>query len=208
MSDTLSKTQRLVIFKLLFTKEQPLQSKVRPELKPKERNELVELGLLQLEVRPRGARALVLTDRAWEWAADNLETDLMVSKYATEALEGVLRQLSKFLAAKSLALADLFRTHETRDNGGTDENSLARRIRLAYLSLSGNQFVRAVRIADLKAALPDIASATIDESLREMQQRDEVSLQIMEDPRQLSSADHAAAVRILDEERHLIYLER
>ncbi|HKV42866.1 MAG TPA: hypothetical protein VJX67_26955 [Blastocatellia bacterium] len=247
MMDPFSKTQRLVLFKLLFTGDTPLQSKVTPELKPKDRDELVRAGVIQLEARPRRAKAVVLTDKAWQWASDNLESELMVSKYSTEALEALLKHLNSFLRARSLALSDFFAVEpagsstprgpgDSSTPAGTADSSasatektggsstqphdttvqvsslealpIAERIRRAYLALSSGGYRRAIRVADLKASIPDVPPQLLDRALLDMQQAEELSLQTMDDPRQVSQADRDAAVRILGQERHLIYLER
>jgi hypothetical protein len=209
---SLSKTQRLVILKLLFTGETPLQSGVTPELRPRERAQLIGAGLLRLEPSPDGrGKLLVLTDRAWEWASENLECELVVSKYATPALESVLRKLSAFLRTNTLTLSDFFRESEPDDSepGGFPTVALPTRIRQAYLALSDGAYRQPVRLADLKAALSDVApSREIDGALLRMQQAADLSLQTIEDPGQILAADHASAIRIMGDERHLVYLEK
>ncbi|MGH9830341.1 MAG: hypothetical protein ACREDR_44610, partial [Blastocatellia bacterium] len=191
MKDSFSPTQRLILFNLLFTGEEPAQSKVRPELKPKEREELVRAGLIRLEQRRDGRsrfKALVLTDRAWEWAAESLDSELLVSKYATGGLQAVLRRLKEFLQSRSLTLSDMFHpppasidtSHETaaaHSNPVRTEVPLADKIRLAYLALSGGGHRKPIRLADLKAQLSDTAPETVDWSLIHMQNIGELSLQ-------------------------------
>jgi len=217
MNDSLSQTQRLVVFKLLFTGETPLQSKLAPALKPKERQELIDQGLIRLEPPTHGrGKQVALTDKAWEWASQNLQSELMISKYATPALEAVLRRLDAFLRARSLALSDLFHVAPRAEGVHAEPVPhpqqapvpLPERIRQAYLSLSHGGYRVAVRLADLKQSLPDVPGTAIDETLLAMQRAAELSLQSDEDPRAVSDLDHRAAIRILGQERHLVYLEK
>jgi len=217
MNDSLSKTQSLVVFKLLFTGETPLQSKLAPDLKPKERQELVDSGLIRLEPRAKGrGKQVTLTDKAWEWASQNLQSELMVSKYATPALEAVLRRLDAFLRARSLTLSDVFQAAPAVEAGPADEAkhgppslpALPERIRRAYLALSHGGYRVAIRLADLKQVLPDVPSPDVDGTLLQMQRSGDLSLQTIENPRDIAEVDRQCAVRILGEERHLVYLEK
>jgi hypothetical protein len=214
MTDSLSKAQSLVVFKLLFTGETPLQSKLAPALKLNERNELIASGLIRLEPRAKGrGKQVALTDQAWEWASQNLKSELMVSKYATPALEAVLRRLDAFLRARSLTLADVFQVTPVAEASPVSETApgpppLPERIRQACLALSHGGYRVAIRLADLKQALPDAPWREIEAALLTMQQAAELSLQSIENPREISEVDHQAAIRILGQERHLIYLEK
>ena len=206
MTNTLSKTQRLVLFKLLFTGDEPKQSEIRPELKAKDRNELVRAGLITLEPRGR-AKIVLLTDKAWDWASAHLDSELMGSKYATEVLEAVLRRLNTYLRARSMSLADLFQSQDSAAQA-SDSQGIRDRIRNTYLELSAGRYGQPVRLADLKGVLAGISPESIDSTLLSMQQAGDLSLQSLEDPRQLSDADHKAAIRIVGHERHLVYLEK
>ena len=214
MNDSLSKTQSLVVFKLLFTGETPLQSKLAPDLKPIERQDLVDRGLVRLEPRPKGrGKQVTLTDKAWEWATQNLQAELMISKYSTPALEAVLRRLDAFLRARSLTLPDIFQVTPAVEAGPADEGtqgtvSLPERIRQGCLALSRGAYRVAIRLADLKQTLPDLSWPAIDDALLAMQRAGELSLQSDEGPRAVSELDHRAAIRILGQERHLVYLEK
>jgi hypothetical protein len=197
--------RRLILLKLLFTGETPMMSKVTPKLEKKERDELVREGLVRLERRGRGT-VVVLTDKGWGWVAENLDGPLMVSKYASPALEAVLVRLHSFLDSRSMTLSDLFETRDT-EHLIAPSSGLEGRIRAAYLSLSDGGYRRAIRIADLKQALPDVQSTIIDQTMLAMQQAGRLSLQPIEDPRAISEADSRSAIHILGSQRHLVYLE-
>lgn len=210
MKNSLSKTQRLVLFKLMFTGETPLQSEIKPKLPRTQRAELESFGLIRMEPRANGrGKRVALTDKTWEWASENLESELMVSKHATPALEAVLRRLSCFLRARSLNLSEFFHASpqiETRSI--RPQPPVEGKIRQAYLALSEGRFSQMIRLAELKRELPDIASQVVDETLLEMQKNGDVSLQTIESMQQTTEADRRAAIRILGEDRNLVYLEK
>jgi hypothetical protein len=213
VKDSLSPTQRLVLFKLLFTGKTPLQSEIKPKLMPKQRTELESLGLIRLESRARGrGKQVSLTDKAWEWASENLESDLIVPKHATpalEALEAVLGRLSSFLRERSLTLPDFFHAStQAEQRSALSQPSVEDQIREAYLTLSAGRFSQMVRLADLKQALPEIAPQAIDQALLAMQKKGDVSLQTIESMRQTTEADRRAAIRIQGQDRNLVYLEK
>lgn len=210
MKNSLSKTQRLVLFKLMFTGETPLQSKIKPKLAPKPRAELESFGLIRVEPGAKGrGKRVALTDKTWEWASENLESELMVSKHATPALEAVLRRLSCFLRARSLNLSEFFHASPQIETSSVRPQPPAEdKIRQAYLALSEGRFSQMIRLADLKRALPDIPSQVVDETLLEMQKNGDVSLQTIESMQQTTEADRRAAIRILGEDRNLVYLEK
>jgi hypothetical protein len=87
----------------------PMQSKTRPELSPVERKPLVDHGFITLE-RSGGGQRLVLADRAWAWAADAIDVEILKSRstVGAEALEALLQRLLPFLKRRNLQLADLF----------------------------------------------------------------------------------------------------
>jgi hypothetical protein len=219
VNDPLSPTQSLVLFKLLFTNETPLQSQIQPKLSPKQREELVSLGLIRLEpATGRRGKRVTLTDKAWSWASESLECKLIVSQSATAVLEAVLRRLSGFLHTRSLNLADFFDASDrvespappqpTKPDTSAPSVSVQEQIRRAYLALSEGRFNEMIRLADLKQALPNIPSQVVDEELLSMQRRGDVSLQTIESMQQTTEADRRAAITILGEDRNILYLEK
>jgi hypothetical protein len=221
--DSLSPKQRLALFWLLFVGEvtdkstrkhrAPLQSEIKPELTPAQRKALVDSGLIRLEPVPkRRGKQVVLEDKAWAWASENLECELVASKHTSPALEGlqaVLHRLSGFLRARSLNLSDFF--HEPVQlppSSNPLRASVEDQIRRAYLDLSEGRLNQMIRLADLKRALPDIPTPAVDEALLAMQKRGDVSLQTIESMRQTTEEDRLASIRILGEDRNLVYLEK
>lgn len=229
MTDSLSPTQHLVLFKLVFTYDPnsppPLQSELRPKLTTKQRDELAKLGLIRLEPRTGKLRGkvIVLTDKAWGWASENLESKWKVTQSAVPVLQAVLHRLSGFLRARSLNLAEFDTvargqttsptpqppvTEASTAQPQTPQGSVQERIRNAYLALSGGRFGQMIRLADLKQALGDLPSPAIDEALLWMQKTGDVSLQTIESIRDTTEADRRAAIKILGQDRNLVYMEK
>jgi hypothetical protein len=219
VNDSLSPLQRLVLLKLLFCAETPLLSEMRPKLSKKQRDELESLGLIRLGPRPDGRRGklIVLTDKAWGWASENLESKLSNSPAAAKVLQAVLSRLSGFLRSHSLTLADFDAPARSQPaaaaapqppapEASAPQGSVQGRIREAYLTLSSGHLNEMIRLADLKDALCDIPSPAVDEALLAMQQAGDVSLQAIESMQQTTDADRRAAIKILGEDRNTVYL--
>jgi hypothetical protein len=96
----------LLIWVLLFSGSEPSLSQVKPSLSPQERAWLEAAGLIRLEKRGR-FKHIILTDKAWGWAAEHLDAAFShKSLAAAPALGGLLKRLKAFLEARELALAD------------------------------------------------------------------------------------------------------
>lgn len=214
---------------------QPMQSKTKPELDAKKRNELVAQGFLsKIPGSGKGrsrAQFLALTDKAWEWASHAREIELMSSKLAAPALQGLLRRLIPFLEQREIALAELFRDAEpvseaigaeapvapaapvatTRadasEHGALDEGSLGLRIERACLSLAGGVKKSRVRLSALRRALASVPRQELDAALIELQRDSRLVLYRDDDTPALTPEDHVAALLVGDSPRHLVYLE-
>lgn len=210
MNDSLTPKQRLALFWLLFTGETPLQSKIRPKLDPESRCELERMELIHLKRRAKGrGKEVETTDKTWKWASENLESELMVSQYATPVLKEVLRKLGGFLRARSLNLSDFVApSPQALPGRSLPQSSVEEQIRQAYLTLSKGRFSRMIRLADLKEAMSNIPSQEIDAALIEMQNKGDASLQTIESMRQTTEADRRAALMISGQPRNIVYLEK
>jgi hypothetical protein len=232
--------QALCLVGMLFgqsdAEREPMQSKVKPELPPKDRKGLIEAGFL--EARPRGrATHLILTDAAWEWAGAHLDGALLESKHATGILQAVLTQLGKFLAARELTLADVAmassasRTPEASDSTALDgskraladapppalaapdieraasPSELGERIRQAIWEIAGGAAKRRVRLAELRDRLIEVPRPRLDSSLLELQDTGRVVLYPLDNPVELTAADREAALLVGQNPRHIVYLE-
>lgn len=239
MSFQPSPKQALFLFGMLFgqtdAEREPMQSKTRPELSAAERKQLVAAGLVELETRGR-AKHLIAKDAAWEWAGAHLDSALSRTPHAQVVLQGVLRQLGKFLAARDLALADVAmaapapRASEPADAAVTEAGSvsdasvqpaapappveddaapgeLGERIRRVVKELAGGAAKRRVRLAELRARLGEVPRSTLDTSLLELQDAGRLVLYPLDNPVELTPADRQAALLVGQNPRHVIYLE-
>lgn len=214
--------QALCLLGILFgqsdEEREPMQSKVRPELKPKERAPLIAAGLLEAERRGQ-ATHLIATDAAWEWASTHLDAELMPSRSASPILHNILTQLGKFLAQKGLALADIVTlaggtasddsagNPGQNDEGDTAVGKARTRIRDAVLSLGGGRSKQRVRLSALRSRLPEVPRVQLDSLLLKMQSEQQLVLYRLDNPTELGPADEDAALLVGGNPRHLVYLE-
>jgi hypothetical protein len=81
-------------------------------------------------------------------------------------------------------------------------------IRTAYAKIAARTDNPYVGLAALRAHLdPGIAREDVDQALDQMIERPDVHLTAELNQRLLTDADHAAAVDIADEPRHVLYVE-
>lgn len=228
--------QALCIFGMLFgrTEEErePMQSKVKPELKPKDRRPLVEAGLLEAQKRG-SATHLVPTDAAWAWAGAHLDAELLQSKHATHVLHNVLGLLRTFLDQRELTLADLALAgapsaervngagalaastaspgNEAAVRAGAGSEGavepLPERIRQALWELAGGRTKARVRLAALRERLEGVSRRELDALLLQMQDAGRLVLYPLDNPVELTAADRGAALLVGKNPRHLVYLE-
>lgn len=170
---------------------EPMKSKAKPELDPNtERKELIDHGYLETEKR-RSADHSILTDRAWAWAAESIDVELMQSKsrVGAAALQGLLRRLLPFMKAHGIALAELFAdgsasaTPETAaarrtpaEPAPATDGALRLRVRQACRDLVAGKPTRDVPLASLRSRLHDIPRAALDAELRQMHLDGQIAL--------------------------------
>jgi len=200
MSFKPSPLQALVLFRLLFSGEEPKQSDLK-ELKPKPRGELVHAGLIELEKRGR-AQHIVLTEKAWAWVAENLDAEFSRSPNATPALRGLLLKLKNYLERNNIPLVEVL---SPAPEPSTPD--LKSRITKAYFHLSGGQRNVRVHLKDLRRELGDVARKDLDTELRRMQNDRRLVLMHLDDPQERTIEDEEAAVDIFGHKRHIVYLE-
>lgn len=227
--------QALCIFAMLFGRtedeREPMQSKVKPELKPKDRRPLVEAGLLEAQKRGR-ATHLVPTDAAWAWAGAHLDVPLMQSAQASRVLQNVLGLLRTFLDERELTLADLALAGASGDRGGGADSDISRtasaavevpsrasasrdrsgqllpeRIRQTLWELAGGRAKARVRLAELRERFGGVPRRELDSLLLEMQDAGRLVLYPLDNPVELTAADRGAALLVGRNPRHLVYLE-
>ncbi len=111
----------------------------------------------------------------------------------------MLRALRRYFDREDVAPADVFLPLD-------DTVDVEAQVRAAYVHLAARAggWVDLVR---LRAELPNVTKHELDEALTQMQRSRDVSLIPEENQKTLTEADHAAAVEIGNQPRHLIAIE-
>lgn len=222
-----SPKQILLVWRLLFTGEEPKMSAATPALLPRERAELVEAGLIRLEKRGK-SRHLVLTDRAWGWAAEHLDAEISTrSPASAPILKAVLTKLKTYLETADVSLAEILRPRPRRPRPPAAEQAAAVLPRLplpvpaippppeeleavitrAYLLASGSGFNAWVRLADLRSRLPLVARPDLDRELLRLEKTKRAILYPIDDPQNIRAEDREAAIDIVGFKRHLVLMK-
>ncbi|MEW6265728.1 MAG: hypothetical protein AB1641_21865 [Thermodesulfobacteriota bacterium] len=215
-----SPKQALALWGLFFTAQEPMISKWKPALTAKERREIEAAGLIELVKRGR-AKHVRLTEQAWTWAPAHLDDEISPSRFAAEALAGLLAALKRSLELRKLNLKEFLVPLAEAEAGPVVEAGieagverpaaldLAERIREAYLQASGGQSNVRVRLFDLVRLLPDVAKPRLDAELLAMQRQQRYGLVLwsLDDPWDIGVEDDRAAVDLGGVKRHIVYME-
>ena len=200
--DELTGNQQAVLL-VLMSEARPVRNPelavLGPELKKQDRDELVRKGLIEVTTENR-AMVLELTDRGWATCAAIIGADVPPqSKGQGKAMYTVLRALRRYFDRADLAPADVFVAVD-------DTVDVESQVRAAYVRLAARSggWVDLVR---LRAELPEVSKHELDEALTQMHRAPGVTLIPEENQKTLTDADHAAAVEIGNQARHLIAIE-
>jgi hypothetical protein len=175
-----------------------------PELKERrkltivglDRRRLNELKLVESRQEGRSFRH-ELTERGWKWCFVEFHAEPPARAGSLErGLYGVLSAVVRLVDREQLALTDAF-TPEA------EEADLEARIREVYRDLADEPKAW-VSLTDLRPRLGDAPRTEVDEVLRRMDGTPKVTIIPEANQRTLTPEDRAAAVRIGDEENHLI----
>ena len=164
-----------------------------PALEAPSRRKLVERGLLDVEVGERRTLLLSLTDRGWAAAAALLESP--PPPRATPQLRALFTfaaGIGRYLRRESLALGEVV--------------TPADRVRAAYRAVAALGAWVALR--DLRAALPGVPRATVDEGLRALYPEPGVHIVAEDNLKALTPDDHAAALQLGGRPLHAIRITR
>jgi hypothetical protein len=197
--------QVLFLWRLLASDGEAWWKEIKPQPPKAKRDELERADLIDVERRrsPKGGIGfqITLTDKAWAWAAANLNAE--VSRRSTAAgpvLQDILTKLKGYLENTGVPLVEVL-------GPTTPSADVESRLRSIYLSISGGRTKTRVRLADLRAALPDVPREDLDKTVLAMDDRGVLVLYPIEDPRELTYRDREAAVVVGGEANHLVYLE-
>jgi hypothetical protein len=203
---------------------EPSLGMARPELK-EERKSLITHGFLETEKRGR-ATHLRLTDKAWSWAGQCADIELMISRGpdGTIALQGLLRRLIPYLQHEGIPLADLYEDRgggNARSNvssGGTrkrsaegptkvNAQSLGDRIRDACIALTAGRPEGDIRLTSLRSRFPDSSRNEVDAALIRMHDAGQIVLYRNDNSAEVTAEDERDALMVGGAPRHVLYLK-
>lgn len=200
--DELTGNQQAVLL-VLMAEARPVRNPelavLGPELKKRDRDELVRKGLIEVTTENR-AMVLELADRGWATCAAIIGAGAPERPSGQgKAMYTVLRALRRYFDRADLAPADVFVAVD-------DTVDVEAQVRAAYVRLAARSggWVDLVR---LRAELPEVSKHELDEALTQMHRAPDVTLIPEENQKTLTDADHAAAVEIGNQARHLIAIE-
>lgn len=204
-----SPLQVLVLWKMLFLNENFSFSKSKPKFDKKYRDELISNGFVE-SFKIGRSNYLKLTDKAWDWAVENLNAEISLSNQATPILHTILVKLNEYIKQSDLSLAEFLnpqsiKTESTEMNVGHED--LESQLRNAYLRASNGRFYTQVRLTTLRELLKDIPQNRLDETLLKMYKEEKAILYPLDDPQEITATDSEAALFISEREKHIIILE-
>jgi hypothetical protein len=197
--DDLTVRQRAVLFALLSEARQvanpELKQLIGVPLDGPERRDLNDRKFVE-SVKVGRAFAHELTDKGWHWCKQELAAQPSERASSLERAHYLVFGLfARHLDAAGLSLADLVGANDT-----------AARIEGGYRSLAAGtgEFVK---LSELRLRLPDIARADLDEALVALFTAQRINLIPQENQQALTDADRESALRVGDENKHLISIE-
>jgi hypothetical protein len=194
--------QALVMWSLVITGDEPAVSKVKPELKPAEREPLIDFGLIELVKRGRSTH-IVLTEKAWDWAAGHFEVELSKSNFAVPVLQGLLSKLGSYLKHHNIPLVEFL----VNENPPPLLPDLEEKIREAYLKASGGGYNIRVRLSQLLQLVDDVSRSEVDKVLIQMDLAGKITLLHLDDPQEIQLEDEQAAVNIGGHKKYIFYMK-
>jgi hypothetical protein len=210
--DRLSGTQQAVLLVLMAEARavrNPELASLGPELKKRDRDWLVERGLVEVTTENR-AMVLELTDGGWATCAAIVGADVPERPSSQgKALYTVLRALRRYFDRDDLAPGDVFFPLDDNALAGEPDvlgDETEEKVRAAYVRLAARAggWVDLVRLRD---ELSDLPRHDLDAALTRMYRIPGVSLVPEENQKTLTPDDHAAAIAIGGQAKHLIAIE-
>jgi hypothetical protein len=167
------------------------------------RDSLQRARLIEVEKRqkPSAKRKvqsmyLRLTDAGWAWCNQDMSWQKPRGK-AEKFLNSLLQRLKVLFERQGTvaSLADFINNTTAAANSTLEtETNLDGRIRAACLELGGGCEAVRIRIADLRKRLANVPKAELTAGIRELSRRRELTLYPLDDPRQVTPEDEAAAI--------------
>lgn len=201
----LSEKQRRDLLELVINEVEM----VKGDVSPKDRNVLIEAGLIELVPRPGGrTQTIVATEAAWEWAVENFDQPFTNPSLKPRGIwNGLTHRLKRYLALRGENLATLCAdTASSAPREMATETRADPRLRAAYLRLTGGQIKRRVRLAELRREAAG-ERVEIDEALRTLARCGDIALFPEDKQYALRPEDHDAALDESGVAMHIIYWE-
>lgn len=228
MSFEPSPKQVLLLWRMMFLGEEPMQSKTKPGTSKKERDELIQGGFIKPDKRGR-ASYLNLQNYAWDWAVKNLDAKVSDKSPASgPVLQKVLSLLKIYMQTNDVSLYEFVhakpREYIPEDDSSVvcvppastpeppapavyTEAELEQKIRDAYFQASGGEARTRVRLWRLREILSPIPRPVLDEALRKLMLEGSIILYPLDDPWEMKNEDKEAALKIAGRDHHIIILE-
>lgn len=207
MPEKLGIKEKAVLFALMAEAREVTNPELRAlfglDLVGKARHRLNDAGLVDSRTVYRNALGHELTDAGWKWCANELSAEYpQRSGSAAGALYAVLAGLRRYLERSGLVLADVF----TREEEQPSAEDVEARIRATYRDLVRDP-AGWVRLTELRSRLNDVPRREIDSALRRMYLTPQVDIVPESDQKTLTAADRQSAVRIGNQDKHLLWIE-
>jgi hypothetical protein len=199
----LTGTERAVLLVLMAASRpvpNPELVALGPKLEKAGRDKLNQLGLIESD-RTGGRFVHELTDRGWRLCRDLLTADPPPRATGpAKTLHTFLAAFDGYLRRADLSLAEVFSTP------AETPLSIEDRIRTSYAALAPRPGAW-LALARLRENLADLARDDLDTTLGALYRAATVSLIPEENQKVLTAADHAAALEVGNQAKHLISIE-
>ncbi len=222
MNDQLTTAEHRLLWALVASGGEGFNDDLGAAKKPRE--SLKRARLIEVEKRVRPSRSkrkmkvtfLRLTDAGWARCNEDMAWHKPRGR-AERFLHALLQRLKVLFERQNgvASLADFIVTSAPETvsssapptgNKVPPNTNLDARIRAACLELGGGREAVRVRLADLRKRLADVPADELTAGARELSRRGELTLYPLDDPRQITPDDEAAAIRSsTDVPQHILY---
>lgn len=191
-----------------------LNEQYRITLTGNDRRKLNDLKLVDSWKQGR-AFVHVLTDRGWRFCADELDMREVPAPAGARVLAagtaGLLSIVHRHLRRNNMSLAEFCApddapnttSHNDQTPDGTNNSTVDDQVNKAYASLASEPGAW-VKLADLRSLLGGLSRSDVDNALIAMNRRSGVNIVPESNQKTLSDADRVAAVRIGEQDKHLL----
>lgn len=213
--------KRALILWALLVRESAaaFQNELKPEPEKEDRDALKDEGLITSE--KRGRRIWVeVTDKGWAWAGRNLGAALPANSGAgSQILQAWLTRLKAFMDARGFALADVLSPQNSGQaaagvvsapspSPALDYGAVRKRIREAYLDITGGRLNTRTLLSDIRQRLKSIDRPTVDDALRRMHVEEGTTLSGLNNPQEITPAIRDAGINFKGESMYVLWITK